>query len=299
MSFSGDVKEELEKAVGSGRHCQIAELAMLLTFCAEITEENGEKSIVIKDPDTYAGRKCFTLLKKAYNIDSGFFGENLQEVIKSCKLGESDTISPLLIKNSCCKRAALRGAFLSAGSISDPEKGYHLEFVCGSLDAAERILELLQSFELEGRIVLRKKYHVVYLKEGSAIVDFLNIIEAHVSLMNLENLRILKDIGNNVNRRVNCEVANSMKTIGAAGRQIADISLIQQTRGLDSLPEPLFEAAEIRLKYPEEPLLTLAGLMDPPIGKSGMNHRLRKISEIAEEIRNEGLVPRDREEKLL
>lgn len=194
-------------------------------------------------------------------------------------------VSPLLLKNACCRRAYLRGTYLSIGSMSNPKRSYHLEFVCSGSEQAEQLCGVLMGFELEAKIIRRKKYHVVYLKEGACIVDLLNIMEAHVSLMELENLRILKDISNRVNRRVNCEAANIVKTVNAASRQVEDIKLIQERRGLSSLPENLRKAAELRLEWPDATLGELSEMIVPPIGKSGMNHRLRKLSEIAEELK--------------
>ena len=150
----------------------------------------------------------------------------------------SEPVSPLLIKNSCCQRAFLRGAFLCIGSMSDPQKSYHLEFVCTDEDKARQLQSVIQGFDIEAKIVLRKKYYVVYLKEGSGIVDLLNVCEAPIALMKLENLRIVKEMRNSVNRRVNCETANITKTVTAATRQIEDIIYIRDHYGLENLPEP-------------------------------------------------------------
>ena len=202
------------------------------------------------------------------------------------KLGHpGEVVSPLLIKNSCCQRAFLRGAFLSVGSISDPEKGYHLEFVAATPQMAEQLRSVMQAFDIEAKIVLRKKYHVVYLKEGSAIVDLLNVCEAPISLMNLENLRIIKEMRNSVNRRVNCETANITKTVNAASRQIEDIIFLKDFYGFQNLPDNLREMAEVRLENPDAPLKELGEYLSPKVGKSGVNHRLRKLSELAESIR--------------
>ncbi len=138
---------------------------------------------------------------------------------------------------------------------------------------------------MEAKIVQRKKSYVVYLKEGSQIVDILNIMEAHVSLMNMENVRILKEMRNSVNRQVNCETANINKTVSAAVKQVEDINYIKSMRGLDSLPDNLKEIALIRLQYPQAPLKELGTFLEPPVGKSGVNHRLRRLCEMAEEIR--------------
>ena len=193
-----------------------------------------------------------------------------------------DTVEGLLIQQSCCKRAYIRGAFLASGSISDPEKSYHFEVVCRTMEQAKQLQDVINSFEMEAKIVERKKHFVVYLKEGSQIVDILNVMEAHVALMNLENVRILKEMRNSVNRKVNCETANISKTVNAAVKQLEDIVYIRDTIGLDALPDGLREMAELRLEYPEAPLKELGTYLNPPVGKSGVNHRLRKISTIAE-----------------
>ena len=174
---------------------------------------------------------------------------------------------------------------MAAGSISDPNKSYHFEIVCREIAQAKQLQDVINSFEMEAKIVERKKHQVVYLKEGAQIVDMLNIMEAHVALMNLENVRILKEMRNSVNRKVNCETANISKTVAAAVKQLGDIEYIKQNAGLDSLPENLKEMALLRLEYPDTPLKELGTYLDPPVGKSGVNHRLRRISEIADELR--------------
>lgn len=198
-----------------------------------------------------------------------------------------DTVKGLLIQQSCCKRAYIRGAFLAGGSISDPNKSYHFEIVCRSIPQAEQLRDVINSFDMDAKIVARKKYQVVYLKEGSQIVDILNIMEAHVALMNLENVRILKEMRNSVNRKVNCETANISKTVNAAVKQLADIEYIRETAGLSYLPENLKEMALLRLEYPDAPLAELGTYLNPPVGKSGVNHRLRRISEMADSLRQQ------------
>jgi hypothetical protein len=196
----------------------------------------------------------------------------------------SDRASGLLLQNTCCRRAYIRGAFLAAGSISDPSKSYHFEIVCASMPQALQLQELMTGFETDAKIVERKDRFVVYLKEGSQIVDMLNVMEAYVSLMNLENVRILKEMRNSVNRKVNCETANISKTVNAAVKQLEDIEKIRDTIGFDRLPAHLKEMALLRLEHPDAPLKELGGYLDPPVGKSGVNHRLRRLSEIADEI---------------
>ena len=199
----------------------------------------------------------------------------------------SANMAPPYREKTCCKRAFIRGAFLEAGSITDPNKSYHFEIVCRTMEQAEQLQQLMNGFETEAKIVERKGHYVVYLKEGSQIVDMLNVMEAYISLMNLENVRILKEMRNSVNRKVNCETANISKTVNAAVKQLEDIELIRSKLGLDQLPQNLREMALIRLEYPEAALKELGNYLTPPVGKSGVNHRLRKLAEIAEDLRGE------------
>lgn len=183
-------------------------------------------------------------------------------------------------------RRLIRNLFLRSGSISDPEKCYHLEIVCVSFEEAEQLKKILEDFGLDAKIVERKRHFVVYLKEGAQIADMLRIMEAPSALMEFENIRIVKEMRNSINRQVNCEAANLGKTISAAVKQVEDIKFICSKIGLDNIPESLAETAEKRLKYPEATLKELGELMDPPIGKSGVNHRLKKLSRLAEELKS-------------
>lgn len=312
MSFSGNIKEELLHVTGSARHCQLAELAALYRFCGRAEEaETGRYIVRFQTENKIVARKTFTLLKKTFKIDSDvttrcnrvqsgglIYILRIEHPKEACRILEalkimdgSGTLSSsrqadaLLIRNSCCKRAFLRGAYLAAGSMSDPYKGYHLELVCTGEEQAQQLSGLLHDFELDAKTVRRKKYFVVYMKEGENIADFLNIIEAHKALMEFENTRIYKGMRNMVNRKVNCEAANITKTVNAAARQVEDIQYIQKVYGLDNLPQGLREMAYVRLENPEAALGELGKLLDPPVGKSGVNHRLRKIEEFAQQLK--------------
>ena len=184
-----------------------------------------------------------------------------------------------------CIRAFLRGAFLGGGSISDPEKNYHMEFVTNNEDFANSLKDLINSLGFNSKIVSRKNNYVVYLKESEQISDLLSIIGAHNALLSLQNTKIVKEMRNNVNRIVNCETANLSKTVNAAVRQVENIRFIQETIGISSLPENLQEIARIREEYEDMTLKELGEMLNPPIGKSGVNHRLRKIEEIANKLR--------------
>jgi DNA-binding protein WhiA len=169
--------------------------------------------------------------------------------------------------------------------MSNPEKGYHLEFACNEKVHAQILIDEMSFFGIDARMTLRKRYFVVYVKEGAAISDLLSIMGAPVSMMSFENDRILRDVRNSVNRKVNCETANLAKTVNAASKQVQDIQLIEETIGLEELPTSLQEMAEVRLAYPDATLTELGNYLDPPVGKSGVNHRLRKLGEIASKLR--------------
>lgn len=314
MSFSGEVKEELGKQMSHARNCQIAEMAALLTYCGRLEKTKGNLlCLSFKTENSDVLRKYFTLLRKTYNIGTDTLEEEawsseqkgsfsvflrnqsqVSDIVKSIKwvdangvvATDTDTVNEMLLRGTDAKRAFIRGAYLAIGSMSDPQKGYHLEYVCISQNQAEQLCALLNGFEVDAKIVLRKKYYVVYIKEGSSIVDLLNIMEAHVALMNLENLRIEKEIRNSINRRVNCETANITKTINASAKQLEDIELVRDEYGFGKLPDSLSEIAKMRLLHPDATLKELGELMDPPVGKSGVNHRLRKLSEIAQMVRD-------------
>ena len=287
MSFSSEVKEELAGQISPARHCQIAELAAILNFCGQYgLDGEGRYIIGFQTENEALFRKGFTLLKKTYNIEKnvGITEEEMQVFYRD--FGDLEEPADFrYIQRPCCRRAFLRGAFLCAGSISDPEKGYHLEFVCTRESKARQLRQIIQGYGIEARIVPRKKYHVVYIKEGAGIVDLLNVMEAHVALMNLENLRIVKEMRNPINRRVNCETANITKTVNAASRQIEDILFLRDHYGIQKLPPALRQMAEVRLEYPDAPLKELGERLEPPVGKSGVNHRLRKLGELAEKVR--------------
>lgn len=174
---------------------------------------------------------------------------------------------------------------MASGSISDPEKFYHFEIVCQTPEKAQQLRDIIATFSIDAKIVSRKKSYVVYVKEGAQIVELLGIMEANVALMNLENIRILKDMRNSVNRKVNCEAANINKTVNAAVKQCEDIRFIERTIGLKELSEGLEEIARLRLQYPEASLKELGTMLNPQVGKSGVNHRLRKLSAIAQELK--------------
>ena len=315
MSFSGEVKDELSHQMSSARHCKIAEIAAIISLCGRILISVEDHYTIQIHTETIAvARKYFTLLKGTFQIaaevsvrQNSYLKKNktytitVQDhesalwILKATKLMNSQgeiqedlsIQSNLVVQQICCKRAFIRGAFLAAGSLSAPEHIYHFEIVCVSLSKAEQLRAIIKTFEIEAKIILRKRYYVLYVKEGSQIVDILNVMEAHQALMELENVRILKEMRNSVNRKVNCETANISKTVSAAVKQMEDIRYIKDMAGFSGLTNGLEEIAQLRLEHPDATLKELGSMIDPPVGKSGVNHRLRKLSEIAQQIREQ------------
>ncbi len=313
MSFSREVKEELTKQTSSARHCQLAELAAIFSLSGRVRKVSENRyCLEINTENLTVAQKSYILLRRLFqaSVEVVVRNHNLKKCAVSYHIiiQEPDMVVAVLkaikvmddlgnvrvslvsgqsglVQNACCKRAFLRGVFLVSGSVTDPEKAYHLEIAVLSRKLAVQIREMMIFFHMDAKIVERKKYQVVYIKEGSQIVDFLNVVEAHVALMELENIRIVKEVRNSVNRQVNCETANINKTVTAAKKQIDDINYIASNMGLNQLAKSLREIAELRLEYPERSLQELGQMLDPPIGKSGVNHRLRKLGDIANEMR--------------
>lgn len=309
LSFSKNIKEELSRQFHNARHCCLAEIASILSACGKvIIDENGRKILVLQTENITVARKYFTLVKKTFNINTDILlrknmsvknsilfilriaGPQAQNIILATKLtlqaaGVNEMsliVNHIVVQNTCCKRTFIRGTYLCTGSMSDPEKSYHLEFVFADEQRAMQLIQIINTFFIDAKLVIRKRYYVVYIKEGSQIVDLLNIMEAHNALMEFENIRIIKEMRNSINRQVNCEAANINKTVKAATKQIDDIIFIRDNIGFDKLTEGLEEVAKLRISYPEASLKELGDMLNPPIGKSGVNHRLKKLSSIAD-----------------
>ena len=314
MSFSSKTKSELSRIPIEDGCCQIVELAALVRMSGTIQILNENKiNLKFATENAAIARRIFTLLKQIYHtdvevtvrrnrqlkknnnylivvndnsishkilVDVGFIDMETSNIFKV-----KYKIDRNLIKKRCCKRSYIRGSFLGGGSISNPEKAYHLEFVTNNEEHAKDLSSIINSFKLNSKIVLRKEYYVIYLKESSQIVDLLNIIGAHQALLKLEDIRVLKDVRNNINRIVNCETANLGKTIDASIRQIEQIKIIKKNMGLNKLPDNLRQLAEIRLDNPDSSLKEIGLMLNPNLGKSGVNHRFKKIEEIADSLK--------------
>lgn len=312
MSFSSKVKGEISRYIKLSETEALAEISAIMKVGGTIGFSGSGLSFKITTENPASARVVFTLLKEYCNIHSKLMVKKstslkknniylvviteemgVRELLKKTSiLKEVDGVMNLdysidleLLKGENEKKAYIRGAFLGGGSITNPEKNYHLEFVTHSEEYALSLSELINEFGLKSKVIQRKNSYIIYLKEGEQIVDLLNIIGAHTSLFELENIRIMKEMRNNVNRLVNCETANLSKTVNAAVRQVESIKLIQAEIGLKRLPKNLREIAELRLNYPDESLKELGEMLEPPVGKSGVNHRLRKIEKIAAELK--------------
>ncbi len=314
MSFSATTKNELSRIELAEKDIALAELAALVRMNGTI-QIVGNRKINLKFTTENAAiaRRIFSILKMIYNTevevmvrrnrqlkknnnylivvndkdiskfilkDVGFIDDEASNL-----LNPSYSVPEELIFKRDCRRSYVRGSFLGGGSISNPEKTYHMEFVTNNEEHAQNLSDIINSFGLNSKIVTRKENFVVYIKEGEQIVDILNIIGAHQALLKLEDIRVLKDVRNNINRLVNCETANLSKTIDASMRQIEQIQIISEHMGLNKLPISLKEIAELRMENPEASLKEIGEMLNPPIGKSGVNHRFKKIEEIAEELR--------------
>lgn len=310
MSFSSSVKNEICRFDAKGRCCIRSELAAAIRMSGIVkTVGPNEVYLKISTENAAFARRIFSILKVLYGVNAEIsvrrskkfkkhvlyilvltYSSGLKRILKDVNIENVDASKicylPYKLEKKCCKKAFLKGAFLAAGSMSDPEKTYHLEVISHQKVLAEELTDLMTFFNLNAKIIKRKGYYVVYLKEGENIVDFLNIIGAHGALLDLENVRIIKEVRNNVNRIVNCETANLQKTVDASIRQVENIKYIRDNLGFDNLPDNLRQIAELRLEYSDASLKELGEMLSPTLGKSGVNHRLRKLDEIAENTRS-------------
>jgi DNA-binding protein WhiA len=308
MSFAAQTKKELTM-IDPDSCCAHAELSALIRMNGSIQITNGRVALDISTENAAIARRIFSLLKKSFNVHGevlvrkkmrlkknniymvrvpGRVEELLRE-LEIIKEGFQFTpgIEKGIVRNHCCKRSYLRGAFLAGGSVNNPEgSSYHLEIASMYEEHCLALCDLANKFRLNARCIERKKGYVLYIKEGEKIIEMLSVIGAHQALLKFEDVRIMRDMRNSVNRIVNCETANLNKTIGAAVRQIENIKLLEQQVGLDNLPEKLREVAVIRMQYPDLNLKEVGEMLKGNVSKSGVNHRLRKIDEMAEKLRN-------------
>lgn len=309
MSFASETKKELTN-IEIKECCIKAELAALIRMNGVLSFSNRKIVLDIQTENAAIARRIYVLLKKRYQVGVELLVRKkmrlkknnvyIVRLIEKAKdilddlmiIKENFTtvmdISPEIVKKKCCKRSYLRGSFLAGGSVNNPEtSSYHLEIFSLYKEHNDSLCELMNSFDLNSKTLERKKGYITYLKEAEKIAEYMNIIGAHKALLRFEDVRIVRDMRNSVNRLVNCETANLNKTIGAAIRQVENIRYISETVGLTILPEKLREIAELRVTYQDVTLKELGEMVSTgKISKSGINHRLRKIDEIAEKLRS-------------
>jgi len=312
MSFSSETKDALARAPLAHAECALAELMAALCVCGTVSLLGGARmGMYVITEHAPTARRLIQLLGRRFGVKPelctfrrerlggrnayrlSLAGEEAVTVLTACGVLHRDgegrfflrpAIPKRALAKGCCKRAFLRGAFLAGGSLSNPEKEYHLEFVARDPRFGATLCALLEKFALSAKMVRRKTAVVVYLKEAEHIATLLNLMGAHGALLALENVRIRKELRNNVNRAVNCDSANLGKTVDAASRQIEAIERIRDRAGFDGLPWSLRQVAEARLEHREASLQELGELLDPPVGKSGVNHRLRRLIAYADGI---------------
>ncbi|MCD8230346.1 MAG: DNA-binding protein WhiA [Clostridiales bacterium] len=276
-AFDITLNLDIRKLPSGRRNLYHVELSSERMFPAEPAQERG-KTKPILNSQSKSGEET---------VETRGNGDRFSRVWRETADWGTPGFKESLLEYPCCRRAFLRGAFLASGSMSDPGKSYHLEIVCRRQEGAEELRGVMETFEIYPKIIGRKNKSVVYLKDSDSIVDILNVMGASNALMRLENVRIIKDMKNSANRQSNCDTANISKIVRTASRQLEDIRLIECRIGLEELPPLLREMAEVRLEHPEESLQELGAYLNPPVGKSGVNHRLKKLGEIAETLREE------------
>lgn len=309
MSFASDIKKELS-TIESDTCCSVAELVALIRMNGVLSTSKHQMTLDIQTENAAIARRIYKLIRLMYthhiellvrkkmtlrknNVYIVRLVEDVEDILQQLGIITKDKTlaygrSESFLEKLCCKKAYLRGAFLAGGSINNPEtSSYHLEIFNYVEQHNDFLCNLLNEFQLKARVLKRRNGYIAYIKEAEKITEFLIIIGAHNALFKFEDVRIVRDMRNSVNRLVNCETANLNKTIGAAFRHIENIKYIDETIGLDALPERLQEIAHVRLKHQEATLKELGELIsNGPISKSGVNHRLKRIAKIAEKIKN-------------
>lgn len=315
MSFNSDTKKEITTLPAGKKCCQLAQISGILRFAGSVVKSGEKLGLRITTDNPASARLYLTLIKEYFGSKSSLQVLEAQrlksrtyelmitpEMNSEAILRETGMLSikegfnyltsgiaPTLTKKRCCKKACLKGVFLAAGSISDPSKSNHLEIKCSDSLCAADVSRLINSFGLRSKITRRGNKHIVYIKDGEQISDFLGLLGVSVQLFKMQNIRITKEMRNIANRQTNCDIANIGRSDAAAERQLADINYIAEVKGLDYLPDRLKLTARMRMEHPNANLSDLAVMFDPPISKAGLNHRFKKISQLAQEIKTNPL----------
>ena len=283
MSFSSDIKEELSK-INNFKNREVLEAEFLGYILTGNTTNNNEILEFVTENEFNIEKFYKILFSLGIDYEPSVRGKVFVATIEMNELLES-YMKLKLDSNSDIRKSIVKGAFLGAGSITDPNKQYHLEIIFQERNNAEYILNICNGFGINLKLLENKERFYLYIKDGEEISKFLALLGANRGVLVFEDVRITKEVKNNVNRLVNCETANLNKIVNASVNQINDIKLIQNLNKFEELPEYLKEIALIRLENPDASLKALGEMLNNPIGKSGVNHRLQKIHEIAEELK--------------
>lgn len=309
MSFSSEIKDEVAKIKVDDYKLILSELAGITPMCGILNFKNNKISMEYITENAPVARRVFTFLRRSFgfnvevkNVRSTQLKKNVFIIYisqdESCRLlldelkyikGASvfmiNYVPTDLIKTSNEKKAYIRGAFMGSGSITDPKKGYHLEFVSENESNAYFLRDVINDFGLNSKVIMRKEKYIIYIKDSEQISDFLSLIGAYNSVLNYENIRVIKEMRNNVNRIVNCETANLNKTVKSSYDQVEDIKLIEKEMGIENLDEDLKVIAKIRLENRSMSLNDIANSLEPKISKSTVNYRFKKLRRIANKLR--------------
>jgi DNA-binding protein WhiA len=314
VAFTHSVKDEILRQPEFEKCCLNAFIAAVLRISGTVAH-TPDAFLRINSENALLTRKIYSILKDHFNLSPHILSAKSLRLKKHSEFGIlvgrlEDTRSllesagirfdesglpeyrPYFTAGSgkpCCRRAYLTGAFLASGSMNEPEKAYHCEVSTHSSLLSDEISRIMNAYGLNSRVIVRKNSYVVYIKEAEGISDFMRVIHAHKSLIEYENIRIVKDMRNNINRMVNCETANISKTVSSSYKQAEDIEYIIRTMGVNALPEALLQVAEARLTNREASLKELGEMLDPKLSRSGVNHRLNRIAGMAGSLRDRTL----------
>lgn len=314
MSFSASAKDELSKIIVSDLSVMTAEIAAFLRMCGTIRFQSSmELGLHFSTENASVARRLVTFIKRLYTEEVELMATKNRQLKKRNQyqihlkdpysvltlLSDSNFMSlenvfspnyvlnPQLIRNQETLAGYIRASFLGSGSITNPDRAYHLEFICSNEEHGKDLMYWLKKAGFDSKGIPRKDDFIVYMKEGESISDLLAYMGASQSVLHFESVRVMKDVRNGVNRLVNCETANLAKTIEASMRQIEDITIIKETIGLSALEEDLQKIAEYRMENPEASLLEIGESFSPPMSKSGVNRRLKKLRDQADRLRGE------------
>jgi len=305
MSYSSRTKDELCRLEPDSVCCLLAELSGIISVAGSvILRGGGDKRLSIETENIAVARRTFRLLHDVFDVQPQLVtlrrarlggrsahrieisGDEASFVLEGCGISvmQRRGVPREITVRKCCRMSFLRGVFLASGSVTDPEKEYHLEFVLGDEAFALAVQKLIARFDLDAHMTMRRQMTLVYLKGQSEITDMLSILGAQSARFAMEDAFIRKELRNNANRAVNCDSANVQRSVTAASRQTQAIERLIAAKGESSLPPALLQTAKLRLRYPEVSLEELGNLCDPPVGKSGVNHRLRRLEKMAQEL---------------